>query len=562
MKKIISRTGAAVLGVVMACGIFEISLRIAKWPPYQTPQQVLESENSYPSFDYWYLDIYEDFFKKVHRDSEWVYEPRRKEHQSRSFSVRKKTGLKRIFILGGSVAQQVSYALNEYLKSADSFKQLELISCAMAGYDSYRVRLVGNEIMHYDPDLVIVISGHNDMYRLRKVSRLKYGTALFARFKTGQLAAEFMDPAVRIVPEAFDAFYEKQIRKLVRRIREKGIPVVLSTLPVNTKDIPPDSPPFHEKKYFPVREAFHGRNYTMALKLLESAGIWEEWPFYADYLRAQCFEKLGEKNKARELYRRVLDGDFPRPRTCPPGRNDLIRKIAEEEGLYLADTEKRFIETAPGGIPGWEFFTDECHLRYASGILFADEIVRAVREFEQREGRIILGNRMDMEERMSYSNLAELDRSRAKEQNMYGLALARAVDEALQKNSEFRENTAAYFENIFLMKNDLLEKIEEKRDELLKMIDGNVWKHPESSERFQNRWPMVLCYAGEIFRRHGEYSKARLFFNRAVEEDSEAWEPYFFRGLLSRNEGKRASAVKDFREVIRREEKFGWLEEI
>jgi len=73
---------------------------------------------------------------------------------------------------------------------------------------------------------------------------------------------------------------------------------------------------------------------------------------------------------------------------------------------------------------------------------------------------------------------------------------------------------------------------------------------------------MVLCYAGEIFRRHGEYSKARLFFNRAVEEDSEAWEPYFFRGLLSRNEGKRASAVKDFREVIRREEKFGWLEEI
>ena len=117
MKKKLLRSGAILLGALFAGALFEISLRIVNWPRYKTPQQVVESENAYPVFKYFYADIYDEFFKKTRKGNIWMYEPQRKEHQSRSFPVRKESGTSRIFILGGSVAQQVSYALQEYLKS-------------------------------------------------------------------------------------------------------------------------------------------------------------------------------------------------------------------------------------------------------------------------------------------------------------------------------------------------------------------------------------------------------------------------------------------------------------
>ena len=65
---------------------------------------------------------------------------------------------------------------------------------------------------------------------------------------------------------------------------------------------------------------------------------------------------------ARREFRKALDLDPPRTRATT-AVNDALRQAARRGGYWLLDYERILIAETPGGIPGWESFSDRCHLR-------------------------------------------------------------------------------------------------------------------------------------------------------------------------------------------------------
>jgi tetratricopeptide (TPR) repeat protein len=94
---------------------------------------------------------------------------------AQSFPKKKPEGTYRIFTLGGSTTyghpwrDSVSYAgwLRELLPAADPTRKWEVINAGGISYASYREAKLTEELARYEPDLIVVYSGHNEFLEER-----------------------------------------------------------------------------------------------------------------------------------------------------------------------------------------------------------------------------------------------------------------------------------------------------------------------------------------------------------------------------------------------------------
>lgn len=94
---------------------------------------------------------------------------------AQSFPLKKPAGAYRIFAVGGSTTyghpwrDPVSYCgwLRELLPSADPSRPWEVINAGGISYASYREANLVEEIVRYEPDLILVYSGHNEFLEER-----------------------------------------------------------------------------------------------------------------------------------------------------------------------------------------------------------------------------------------------------------------------------------------------------------------------------------------------------------------------------------------------------------
>ena len=126
---------------------------------------------------------------------------------STEFSARKGKGTKRIFCLGGSTTQGEPYKpptafpawLKLNLQLIDPSQSWDVINCGGLSYASYRLLPMLIEILHYEPDLVIIDCGHNEFLETRELSGWKQDSELqrnatrFARSsRLVELASQFV----------------------------------------------------------------------------------------------------------------------------------------------------------------------------------------------------------------------------------------------------------------------------------------------------------------------------------------------------------------------------------
>lgn len=96
------------------------------------------------------------------------------------FASPKKAGTKRIFCLGGSTTygrpfdDQTAFSgwLREMLPVVESTTQWEVINAGGVSYASYRVASVMEELCQYEPDLFVVLTGHNEFLERRTYAGL------------------------------------------------------------------------------------------------------------------------------------------------------------------------------------------------------------------------------------------------------------------------------------------------------------------------------------------------------------------------------------------------------
>ena len=97
------------------------------------------------------------------------------------FEATPRKGERRIFVLGGSTVQgrpfsiDTSFAkwLELRLNAEQTGHEYRAINCGGISYASYRLRPVLKEVLNYDPDLIVLATGHNEFLEDRTYADVK-----------------------------------------------------------------------------------------------------------------------------------------------------------------------------------------------------------------------------------------------------------------------------------------------------------------------------------------------------------------------------------------------------
>lgn len=500
-------------------------------------------------FEYTYKDIYENFFQKVYEEGKEIYYPKRLRNVAREFSVEKESNTMRIFILGGSVArnweEDTVKPLTYFLKPWFPGKRFEVINCGMGGYDSYRVYLVSKEVLSYQPDFLIILSGNNEYYDPIKVNLGLYRVNKFLRnfwvyrklqdhflvyWKNSGLGIDFKKHRTN---EERLADYQKNIRNIVQEARAKKVPVILATLPVNFRDSPPrgeEIDNYSLELYYDfilAKFLFENQKYSLAEIAFEVFLKNNPGSALGYYFLARTHDKMKNYQKAKNNYLKALELAYCDTRAIPAS-NEIIRLFGHEEGINIADIEKRFLAIVPYGLLGRESFFDYCHWWDEGFYLVAEAVVAEILKIKGLEVPDYFYDFFSK----SFLSLEEY----GKNPDHIKRQILIAVWEIFGHNNLARNETAiAYLKTLYLMDPDSLWAIKDLKKEIKSHLKEHIWtKKFISSDKypFEARWFFVLYHIGETYRRLGLYQQSLEYFSNAVALDENHYLPYLKKALV------------------------------
>ena len=352
---------------------------------------------------------------------------------SQQFAREKPERTFRIFGLGGSTIHGRPYDYgSSFLKwmelelnGRDSSHYYETVNCGGLSYASYRLTVLLDEVLHYDPDLIVLATGHNEFLEdrtyqseknqpawLRSIARHgnQLRTVTLARQLLEIETYEMVDPddPVELEPEVqarldtksgYASYhrneawcqqvisqYEDSLRTMVAACRTANVPLILVNLGENLRD----SPPFKSEHrsglsadtlqswqaLFDQASELDGTEPAKALELYRQVeAIDDEYALLA-FRIARCHDRLGEQDQAKEYYEKARQLDV-----CPlrmiQELHARLKQVANETSTPLVDAEALALNISPDQIPGNNCFMDHVHPDIGShqqiGLLLADE---------------------------------------------------------------------------------------------------------------------------------------------------------------------------------------------
>lgn len=351
------------------------------------------------------------------------------------FPARKAEGTVRIFCLGGSAsagwphppAEIYSEYLRRALERSHPDRRFEAINVSAHAYAAYRVRLIFDDVIDFDPDVIVIYSGNNEFLERRSYLRdwpglarareiatrsvlfqLLRGALVAAILPENSLSAQRRERvragvlsklrretiALREDPEQFErlkSHYASSIAEMLKGARRRGVPVVLATVPVNLRDWRPnashDDLPDAERQGW--RKSFDaGRAGLLrgdpdeAIRRLEEAIALE--PLHAEsfFLLARACEAKGDFPTALEHYMRARDLDY-NPFRALSHFNQVLREFAATRPhVFLADLEAAFLAASAPRAPGFDLFLDYVHPNQAGNRIIARTLFETLHQPE------------------------------------------------------------------------------------------------------------------------------------------------------------------------------------
>jgi tetratricopeptide (TPR) repeat protein len=351
-----------------------------------------------------------------------------------SFAVPKPAHEFRAFVLGGSTVQghpfarQTSFTtwLEISLAAADPARSWRFINCGGVSYATYRLVPILEEVLNYQPDLIIIYEGHNEFLEARSFEHLHRGGLLtsavdaasrlrtFTLLREGYLRLQGRSSAEpssgrTILPTEVEALldyrggleryhrddamrediirqYAFNLRRMVEMCRERGVEVMLVNPVSKLRDCPPfksehdaDLSPEQLARWQELTAAAANQlrrgslGYARALELYQQAAEIDPRHAGGQYNLAECHDLLEQYDEARAAYLAAKDADVCPLRILQP-MNDAVLEIAHEQGTLLFDANQLFVEHSKNGIPGGDWLIDHAHPTIAGHQLLADEI--------------------------------------------------------------------------------------------------------------------------------------------------------------------------------------------
>jgi len=293
----------------------------------------------------------------------------------------------RVFMLGGSSVNYIQSDLRdmaERLALAFMGKyRFEVIDAGGCAYGTHRLVPILVEMLNYEPDLILVYSGHNEfeeadqlvLARPERVTlqRVVYASALLrvvrdsiARVQMAKMlsakekAMRKHNNRILANPEAdymsgfnYDytpeeiagrmAAYRDNLSLMVELCQERGVPIILGTVPSNLWQ--PDL--MKDEDELEVRRLYDAGKYEEGVTL------------------------------AREILRKT------KRHQASDEENRIIRAVAEKHEVPLADVERAVIAAEPHQIPGETLFSDRCHLDGDGNAILTATYEKVIRKLAQ-----------------------------------------------------------------------------------------------------------------------------------------------------------------------------------
>lgn len=345
------------------------------------------------------------------------------------FRAEKAPGTLRLFVQGESTAAGFPYSyggafsrmLEQRLQDGDPTRSVEVINTAITAVNSYTLLDFANEIIAQEPDAVLIYAGHNEYYgafgvgssvSLGRMPIVVRGYLWLVRWRSVQLlrsavsrwrapSASGEQAASRTLMERmagersilhgttlYDAGmrqFRRNLRQLLDRYHDAGVPVFVATLASNERDLvpfvgAPEDPRSQEDLEARLGEA--GRK-VAAGDTAGAVSILQEgvrlFPSAADahYALAQVLDRSGRRDLARTAYLAAKDRDRL-PFRAPEAMNDIIRQEAERTGANVVDVQQHLAASSDDGIIGKDLMLEHLHPNITGQFLIADAFYEAL----------------------------------------------------------------------------------------------------------------------------------------------------------------------------------------
>jgi tetratricopeptide (TPR) repeat protein len=339
------------------------------------------------------------------------------------FREKKAPGTFRIFVLGESSALGYPYLHNGAfprwlqfrLMSSYPGKNFEVINLSLTAINSITLYDFAKQVIHYQPDAILVYAGHNEYYGalgpastsyigrntylirlMLKLKQLRFVQLLSNAYvklrgfsaKRVNLKDNLMERMVSEQKVVWGSVlykdgltqFRNNLHDMFTLFRDNNIPVFISTLASNEKDLKPFiselSDTAHAKKFFQVfdkgvisiskEDTASAEGYFLqSLKIDSSYAL-------CDYYLGKIAYSNGRFDSARNYFDKARENDCLRFRA--PEAINLI--IEEETKLFpnvkLVPGEKEFREHSPHGIIGKETILEHLHPNLYGYALLSD----------------------------------------------------------------------------------------------------------------------------------------------------------------------------------------------
>jgi lysophospholipase L1-like esterase len=336
-----------------------------------------------------------------------------------SFAAEKPANGYRVLCLGGSTVQGRPYAtetafgawLQIGLQAADPNRSWEVVNCGGVSYASYRLAPILQEVLEYEPDLIILYTGHNEFLEDRTYQDIKDQSAVTVRLQSwasrlrtycwlrqgyldlrgGSAAADAgKKPVLKDEVDAMldyrnglaqyhrdeawhrgvMAHYRTNLRRMIDLAHQANVPLLLVNPVSNLRDTPPFKSEHRAglgeddlRRWEQLREdarTYYATDLWQTIALLEKALAIDDQHAGLHYQLGQCCDAIGQTERAAEHFLQAKELDVCPLRMLEPMHEDL-KRIAQNTGTPMVDARALIAGMCRGGVPDQSWMVDHVH---------------------------------------------------------------------------------------------------------------------------------------------------------------------------------------------------------
>ena len=330
--------------------------------------------------------------------------------QPESFLVEKPDDEFRIFCIGGSTVQgrpwsiETSFStwLEIGLNAVDSSKKWNAINCGGVSYASYRLAPIVEEVLQYDPDLIILMTGHNEFLEDRTYASVK-STPQWIRDSHEKLSSIRTYAFLRSkfvssteidkeqLPENAEArldfknglkqytrddewktnvaiHFEHNLRRMIKTTADSDVPMILMSPVNNLKDIRPFKSEYNsawseeETKEFVTKLNKVENLSDDRIKVEKLESLMRSNPRHAElhFALGHFYLQTGQNDLAKQQFILAKEEDICPLRITEPLLK-VIKEVRSDSGISLVDLNEYFESQSESGIVGDESLVDHIH---------------------------------------------------------------------------------------------------------------------------------------------------------------------------------------------------------